>query len=53
MKYKVTNLRWAGTRWKCTLEYWKGCYCSAKQVEVDVFKEKRPTLKDIIESSKI
>jgi len=53
MNYEVKNLRLAGNRWKCTLQFWEGCKCGGfEDVEVEVFQERRPTLAVIVEAYK-
>lgn len=50
MKYKITNIRWAGNRWLAEVCAWQGCICECDPITVEIHQEKRPSRSVIIET---
>lgn len=44
MKYRVKHLRFNGTLWTCTLEWWEECECNKQSKKVEIHQVNRPSL---------
>lgn len=53
MNYKVKNLTSTPEGWTAELEYWEGCYCSHKSVDVVIYQESRPNDNEVINTYRI
>lgn len=49
MNYKILNLVKVDDHWECDVKYWKGCECSAKIKKVEIYQDKRPLKREVIE----
>lgn len=49
MKYRAKHLKFNGTFWTCTLEWWEECECNKQSKKVEIHQVKRPSLIEIKE----